>query len=45
MVSVNVNEDEQKLEEVKTAEDPTSNSKDWVSGEVGFHAITGLTFI
>ncbi|XP_031739993.1 uncharacterized protein LOC101207110 isoform X2 [Cucumis sativus] len=33
VVSVNVNEDEQKLEEVKTAEDPTSNSKDWVSGE------------
>ncbi|XP_011654042.2 uncharacterized protein LOC101208512 isoform X3 [Cucumis sativus] len=34
VVSVNVNEDEQKLEEVKTAEDPTSNSKDLISGEV-----------
>ena len=45
MVSVNVNEDEQKLEEVKTAEDPTSNSKDLISGEVSFRAITGLTSI
>ncbi|XP_008463745.1 uncharacterized protein LOC103501816 isoform X1 [Cucumis melo] len=33
VVSVSVNEDEQKLEEVKTAEDPTSNSKDLISGE------------
>lgn len=42
---VSVDENEQKLEEEKAAEDPTSNAKDVSSGEVSFHVIIGLTSI
>lgn len=42
---VSVDENEQKLEEEKTVEDPTSIVKDLISGEVSFRVIIGVTLI